>query len=54
MMRIRTEHFFPYEKKDNIWVSVTVERDLGRTDYDRTFYTGFDLLSDVGGLYGVL
>jgi len=40
----------PYEKKDDVWVSVTLERGLGLTEYSRTTYTGFDFISDVGGL----
>mmetsp|Transcript_7918 Transcript_7918/g.9119 ORF Transcript_7918/g.9119 Transcript_7918/m.9119 type:complete len:84 (+) Transcript_7918:74-325(+) len=42
----------PYEKKDNVWISITIERGLGLTEYSRTTYTGFDLISDVGGLQG--
>ena len=45
---------YPYEKKDNVWVSVTVERNLDLTEFNRTIYTGFDFLSDVGGLSGIL
>ena len=45
---------YPYEKKDNVWISVTVERNLAMTEFERTIYTGFDFLSDVGGLSGIL
>ena len=45
---------YPYEKRDNVWISVTLERNLSMTEYLRTIYTGFDFLSDVGGLSGIL
>jgi len=45
---------YPYEKADNVWVSVTLERNLAMTEFSRTIYTGFDFLSDVGGLSGIL
>ena len=44
----------PYEWDDSNWLSVTIEMDLSRVDYSRTRYTAFDLLSDVGGLSGML
>ena len=44
----------PYEKPDNVWVSITVERSLAVNEVQRTVYTGFDFLSDVGGLAGIL
>lgn len=43
-----------YEKKDNVWISVTIERNLDKAEYSRAIYTGFDFLSDVGGLSGLL
>ena len=43
----------PYEKKDSTWISITVEMDLTRLRYERSRYTFFDLLSDVGGLSGM-
>ena len=45
---------YPYEKKDNVWISVTVERNLAMSELQRTIYTAFDFLSDVGGLSGIL
>ena len=45
---------YPYEKEDNVWISVTIERNLNLTEFERTIYTGFDFLSDVGGLSGIL
>ena len=44
----------PYEKKDNVWISVTIERSLTMNIIERTVYTSFDFLSDVGGLSGIL
>ena len=43
----------PYERDDNVWVSVTVEMDLNLMTYERQLYTMFDLLSDFGGLQGI-
>ena len=44
----------PYEEDDDTWIMVTVEMDPNLTVYDRSVYTYFDLLSDVGGLNGIL
>ena len=44
----------PYEKDDRVQISVTVEMDLSLQSYERKLYTLFDLLSDVGGLSGIL
>ena len=44
----------PYEKSDSTWISITIEVDLSLINYERTLYTAFDLLSDVGGLSGIL
>ena len=43
-----------YERKDSTWTSVTLEMDLSLQTYERTVYTLFDLLSDIGGLSGIL
>ena len=47
-------NLLPYEHFDNTWISLTIEMDLNRVDYSRTRYTFFELLSDVGGLSGML
>ena len=39
---------------DNVWVSVTIEMDLDVMHYERQVYTLFDMLSDFGGLTGIL
>ena len=44
----------PYEWKDNVWVSVTVEMDFNLKVIDRKIYTLFELLSDIGGLSQIL
>ena len=44
----------PYEKNDNVWVSITVEVDRDLSTYERTVYTMLDLLADVGGLQSIL
>ena len=44
----------PYEWKDNVWVSVTVEIDLDLTVIERKVYTLFASLSDIGGLSQIL
>ena len=43
----------PYEKKDRVWLSITIEMDLNVVELERTTYTYFDLLSDVGGLSSI-
>lgn len=45
---------YSYEKKDNVWTSVTLERNLTKTEYSRAIYTAFDLMSDIGGLSGII
>ena len=42
-----------YEEKDNVWVQVSVEMDLDSVEVQRHRYTVFDLLADVGGLFGM-
>ena len=54
LFKLEPLSLFPYEKKDNVWVSVTIERNLGLSVLSRTLYTGFDFVSDVGGLSGFL
>ena len=44
----------PYEKFDDIWISVTIEMDLSLLTYERTVFTFFEMLSDIGGLSGIL
>ena len=40
----------PYEFTDNVWINITIERDLSLTQHERNVYTFFDFLSDLGGL----
>jgi len=44
----------PYENEDDVWIGVTIERDLDLKLMNRTIYTGFDFLSDIGGLQGMI
>ena len=44
----------PYEKDDNVWLSISLERNLNKKELSRTIYTGFDFLSDIGGLVDTL
>ena len=44
----------PYEFTNRNWVSVTFEMDLDMIHIERKLYTVFDMLSDVGGLLGIL
>ena len=54
LFKLTRKEVLPYEKFDNTWISVTIEMDLNLMTYERTLYTMFDLLSDVGGLSGIL
>jgi len=47
-------NFLSYEKKDRVWLSLTIEVDLNVFELERTTYTYFDLLSDVGGLSSIV
>jgi hypothetical protein len=44
----------PYEWDDNVWLSITVEVDFDVITYEREVYTSLQLLSDIGGLSGIL
>ncbi len=44
----------PYEFVDNVWLSITVEMGFDITTYEREVYTSLELLSDIGGLSGML
>ena len=54
LFTLKKKDTMPYEKKDSTWIAITVEMDLSLTAYERTLYTLFDLLSDIGGLSGIL
>ena len=43
-----------YERRDNIWVSLTIEMNLNLRKYERRVSTLSDLMSDVGGFFGLL
>lgn len=54
LFNIERQIILPYEKHDDVWVSVSLERNLALTEFSRTIYTGFDFLSDVGGFSSIL
>lgn len=54
MFTLHKKDIIPYEKNDSTWVSVTIEMDPNLLMYERSVYTIFDLLSDLGGLNGIL
>ena len=53
LFKLNEQRVLPYEEKDNVWVRVTIEMDLNTMEVQRTRYTVFDMLSDVGGLSGM-
>ena len=54
LFTLKKKELMPYEKFDNTWVSITFEMDLNLTTYERNVFTLFDMLSDIGGLSGIL
>lgn len=54
LFTVRKYDVIPFEMPDKFWVSVTFEMDLNVTHIERKLYTVFDMLSDVGGLLGIL
>ena len=44
----------PYEKSPDHWSMLTIERELDVRQYERRVYTIFMMLSEVGGLTGIL
>ena len=54
LFKLMRKHVMPYEKPDETWVSVTIERSLDLQSYERSLYTVLDFLSDIGGFHGML
>ena len=54
LFKLSEQKVLPYETNDNTWVSVTVEMNLDRMEYSRSRYTALDVLSDIGGLQGMI
>ena len=54
IFRLKKQEVMPYEKEDNTWLSVTIERNLDIMHYERSVYTMLELISDVGGFNGAL
>ena len=44
----------PQEKDEDVQIMITIERDFNVLSLERVAYTTFDMLSDVGGLSGIL
>ena len=43
-----------HEWRDNIWVTLSIEMNLSLHKYERRVSTLSDLMSDVGGFFGLL
>ena len=54
LFHLKKKEPLPYEFNDGVWISVTLEMSLDMHRYDRQMYTLFDMLSDIGGLSGIL
>ena len=54
LFTVRKFDVLPYEITNKVWVSVSFEMDLNMIHIERKLYTVFDMLSDVGGLLGIL
>lgn len=54
LFRIEQLPNMSYEKDDNAWISISFERNLDKKELSRAIYTGFDFLSDMGGLIDIL
>ena len=54
LFRVKPKSVIPYEIDNNIWASVTVEMDLDVRQIEINVYTIFDMLSDAGGLIGLI
>ena len=54
LFTVKKYDVLPFEMPDKFWVSVTFEMDLNVWHIERKLYTVFDMLSDVGGLLGIL
>ena len=54
LFEVRRMTSLPYKFDDNVWLSITVEMDFDITTYEREVYTSLELLSDIGGLSGML
>ena len=54
LFRVTKQAVISYERTDNTWFSISFERNLNLMTYQRTVYTLFELLSDIGGFSGLL
>ena len=54
LFTIKKHEVLPYEYTNNAHISVRVERNPNVIRVERNIFNAFDLLSDVGGLTGIL
>ena len=54
LFRVNQKGTIPYERIDNTLASITIEMDLDVTQIERKVYTYFEMLSDAGGLIGII
>ena len=54
LFTVKKYDVIPYERQLDNWISVSFEMDLNMIRIERKLYTVFDMLSDVGGLLGIL
>ena len=54
LFTVKKVEVIPFEMPDKFWVSVSFEMDMNVMHFERKLYTVFDMLSDVGGLLGIL
>ena len=54
LFKLKRHDVLPYERFDNTWVSVTIERSLDIWHFEREVYTLLELISDVGGFSNAL
>ena len=53
LFRLEKEEIVSYERKDNTWLSVTIEMNLNVKVLERNTYTFFDFSSDIGGYISI-
>ena len=54
LFEVQSQARLPYEWRDSIWFSITVEMNFDVLTYEREVYTSLEMLSDIGGLQGML
>ena len=54
LFKIKEMPRLPQEKDENVQILITIEREFDVQSIERMAYTTFDMLSDVGGLLGIM